>query len=512
MGTLNYALFLLAIAVAHTIYKPRRRLPPGPKPLPLIGNAHQFPLKHPWETFAKWRKEYGDVVYANVLGKPILVLNSDKACVDLLDKRSANYSDRPRMVMFAELMCFDWEFALMPYSARWRQHRKLFHQFFNEGASQNYIPIQERSTHFLMRSLLAEPEKFLEHTRLTFSQVILETCYGIKVTSREDPYVKLVEETLIFAMEASVPGRYMADIFPFLKYVPGWVPGAASFQNDAAQGRVVAKNSKELPAKYVENNMHNGADVSVLGQMYTRCESEGENTDAVETPVDIAKNSVAAAYLAGADTTVSSVQALFMVLANYPEVLRKGQAEIDDLVGTDRLPTWSDIKDLPYIGAIAKELLRWHVVVPLAAAHCVTQDDEYEGYHIPKGTVVLPNIWHTLHDPEVYPEPSRFDPMRWVVEAPGGLEPSNKYPDPDASFGFGRRICPGRHFANNALLLAVASIVACFNIAPLDESGNPADKVSETFDGHFLLYPTPYKVSITPRSAKVVNLLKQMAM
>lgn len=86
----------------------------------------------------------------------------------------------------------------------------------------------------------------------------------------------------------------------------------------------------------------------------------------------------------------------------FPEVQRKAQEEIDRKVGADRLPGFQDRQDLPYIDAIVKEVLRWHPVAPMGLPHMATEDDICEGYLIPKGSLLLPNIWyvnlHAIHN------------------------------------------------------------------------------------------------------------------
>jgi hypothetical protein len=117
------------------------------------------------------------------MGQPMVILNSRDACIDLLEKRSSIYSDRPRLVMLNELyvlplpiqffaeifhsMGWDYDFALMHYSDRWRVHRRMFHQYMNEHAAQEYRPLQERHTHTLLRNFLQTPDKFLDHIRLS---------------------------------------------------------------------------------------------------------------------------------------------------------------------------------------------------------------------------------------------------------------------------------------------------------------------------------------------------------
>ena len=94
--------------------------------------------------------------------------------------------------------------------------------------------------------------------------------------------------------------------------------------------------------------------------------------------------------------TLASIQAFFLAMAQFPEAQKKAQAELDAVVGSHRLPDFSDESALPYVCALVKECLRWHAVLPLAVPHRLIEDDIYRGYHIPKGTVVIPNIWWVL--------------------------------------------------------------------------------------------------------------------
>ena len=90
---------------------------------------------------------------------------------------------------------------------------------------------------------------------------------------------------------------------------------------------------------------------------------------------------------------MTNVMVFFLAMANNPQVLEKAQAELDAVVGLHRLPDFEDMKSLPYICALVKELLRWHVVAPLGFPHRSIADDEYNGYFIPKGTILIANIW-----------------------------------------------------------------------------------------------------------------------
>ena len=101
----------------------------------------------------------------------------------------------------------------------------------------------------------------------------------------------------------------------------------------------------------------------------------------------------AALYVGGADTTVAALSTFILLMTRYPDVQRKAQAELDAVVGPHRLPEHSDMASLPYITAIVKECLRWRHVAPISVPHHTSEDLEYRGYFIPKGTTLIPLTW-----------------------------------------------------------------------------------------------------------------------
>jgi len=113
-----------------------------------------------------------------------------------------------------------------------------------------------------------------------------------------------------------------------------------------------------------------------------------------------------------------------LAMLAYPETQSRAHAELDEVVGRERLPTFADYPHLPYIRAMVKEILRWRPAGPQAAPHRSTEDDWYEGMFIPKGTICIPNVWYMNRDPEVYGENAEhFDPERYLDEARGEVAP-----------------------------------------------------------------------------------------
>ena len=177
---------------------------------------------------------------------------------------------------------------------------------------------------------------------------------------------------------------------------------------------------------------------------------------------------------AGAETTSSAMAWFMFAIVLHPDVQKRAQAELDTVVGRSRPPSFSDFEDLPYIRALVKEVLRWHTVDPVGLPHRTTEDDWYNGYFIPKGTLLVPNVWHLNRDPDIYgPDANLFNPSRHL-DRDGQLLAAiaDTKDESHVSYGFGRRICIGRHVANNALFINTSMMLWAMNIErATDEKG-----------------------------------------
>ncbi|TFK36284.1 cytochrome P450 [Crucibulum laeve] len=446
-------------------------LPPGPKGLPIIGNILDMPVDNQWLVYDEWFKTYGatvcDIISFEALGSRFIILGSLARTEDLFEKRSSIYSSRPRMPMAMELMRWDIIMSFLPYGSWWRRHRKVFHDHFHPNVVDKYNPVQLTESRALLLRLLSSPKDFQLQVRLTFTSIIMKLAYGIQIKEKNDPYVETAEEALRGLAEAGIPGRFLVDLLPSLKYVPEWMPGA-SFKRMAKHWKEVNGKMGGKPWDDVKEKMKNGTAVSSLST--TLIEALPDESDPRrEEEEKVARATAAVAFVGGADTTVSSINSFFLAMTLYPDVLKKAQAEIDSVIGSNRLPDFGDRDSLPYINALAKETMRWQAVTPLGVGHMSTQDDIYDGYFIPKDSIILGNVWSILHDPVAYPDPMTFKPDRFLKD--GTIDPTIRNPM-SAAFGFGRRICPGRYLADNSLYIIIASLVSVFDIkSPLDSQG-----------------------------------------
>ncbi|KAK7032333.1 hypothetical protein VNI00_013292 [Paramarasmius palmivorus] len=270
------------------------------------------------------------------------------------------------------------------------------------------------------------------------------------------------------------------------------------FLRKAAKWALDSITIKERPWEWLSKSM---ADGTALPSFASRnAERNPDNPEMIE----VIKNCSAVAYLAGSDTTVSVVLTFVLAMVSHPEVQARAQAEIDSVVGSERLPDFSDRDKLPYVEAILAETLRWHPTVPLSVPHRCITDDVYNGYYIPAGATIVGNVWSIMYDETLYPEPSAFRPERFVKEEGKELPP---HPERFA-FGFGRRVCPGKSLADNSAWILIAYLLSTFDMKKaLDQDGQEVDPEVEYNDG-LVSHPSHFQCRFIPRSEKATELIR----
>lgn len=489
------------------LYLNRRRsrsclpLPPGPKKLPIIGNMLDMPKSFGWLTYHNWCKKFNsDIIHLDVLGTSIIVLDTAEAAAELLEKRSSMYSGRPRLPMVDELMGWGFDFGLMDYGDYWRQHRRLMHQSFHPTAVVRFRPQELKAAHGLLRRLLEQPEGFLGHVRYMAGETIMSIAYGIKVQPKNDPHITTAERALRTLSTAAVPGAFLVDAIPILKHVPSWMP-FAGFKRKANEWRKLALALVNVPYETAKRNIDDGDFTpSFTSQSLEMTDSVG----GLKYPEDVIKSTAGTMFQAGADTTVASISACILGLVTNPDALKKAQEEIDRVVGPGQLPAFDDEASLPYITALLKETLRWREVAPLSVPHFLHVEDEYKGYRLPANSVIISNAWAMLHDENIYPDPFKFNPDRFIRD--GKLNSAIEDPA-NVAFGFGRRVCAGRYMATSSVWIAIASIVATFDISKaVDENGDVIEP-SLGYSPGMINAPLPFKCSIKPRSQQAAALI-----
>ncbi|KIV77051.1 hypothetical protein PV11_08887 [Exophiala sideris] len=521
-GLLGVALLFLLGVVVHDVIL-WKRMPPGPRPLPFVGNKFDISPKHPWVQFQEWSKTYGPIYTLWFGRRPTIIISDPTVAVELLEKRSNKYSSRPRFVVMGELLWDGSAILVKPYGKEWSVRRKALHSALTPRVLLNYRPVQEAEATRLCYHLLEDPSHFEPHLDRMTASIVFTIAYGHRVDSLQSPIIRQRMKMMHRAAATNVPGRYLAESFPALARIPDalapWKREVKSWGLEEA-----AANAQLL--QYVREDIENAKLPGAAPLPYSLAKQLLEARDADPPSFALLRDRdfaslPASIFGAGADTTASTLCSSILGMITNQEVVEAAHAELDAVIGTDRLPTYADESDLPYIRALCKEVLRWRPVAVLGGTpHASSESDVYNGYYIPSGTNILGNTWAINRNEDYYPNPDHFNPLRFLDVDPatlsylpakyvqGTAREKGRLQHPSklghSSFGWGRRICPGADLASANLFIALARMLWCFDIKPI--KGQVYDTYDYT-DG-FNIRPNPYKCEITIRSSRHEEVLR----
>ncbi|KAJ7760656.1 cytochrome P450 [Mycena maculata] len=510
------ALCILTFPLLKKLYENiwRPKLPPGPPRSFFRDNRPDVPSAYFWKTFRSWSMQYGPVVSFYLGSTPVIVLGTSEAAHDLLEKRGDIYSGRPRIIVGQEIYSGGMRGTGMSYGPRYRRWKSLMQAGLNPTAVVNYRPIQSIESSILLRDILNSngPLQYKDHIRRFVASIMFCVAYGRRIKALADDLVvrnMKTEElsTLVsrqpflrslgFKSSASVPGKFIVDSWPVLLYLPRflqwfrWEPEKMR-QLDAEQYMAAMNDVKRQLAD-------NSAQPSMAAYSLTKLAEFGLSD--VE-----AAYALSSPWSAGVGTTIASIEVFILAMLLFPLVQKKAQEEIDSVVGQSRLPGFQDYGSLPYIQALIKEVTRWRCIAPMGLPHATTADDMHEGMFIPKGSTVYANIYAMTTDPEIFADPDEFRPERFLDTSNPGLI---NYSIP---FGFGRRLCPGKHVAQQTLFITTVRILWAFNIIPsLDEMGNQIIPSAEDFTSGLTTRPTPFPCRFEPRQGSTVEVVHNEA-
>ncbi|KAF9040485.1 cytochrome P450, partial [Hymenopellis radicata] len=497
---LTFSLTVLVLEVLQR-RKTKSRLPPGPPRLPLIGNLHQLSIDA-WTTFTAWKDVYGPIVYLNLAGQNVIVLNTLEVASDLLDDRAAIYSDRPNWIVACQMLTEGLFMPFVRYGETWRKMRRAAHQGLHQTAVEKYKPIQTKEAMLLLKDLQQDSSRWVEHVRRAGGSTVLGVTYDLPTLHSVNQFeLSTVYDFTIHLVNTAYVDSYLVEFFPWLRHFPAWMM--------SWKARALLWSEESITIfrgmfQTVKTDWSEGlARPSLTGIVVERQAKFGLTDKEVAWMV---------AAIAAASETMSGVLAwFFLAMVMYPEVQQKAQEEIDSVVGRDRLPSFEDMERLPYIRAIVKEALRLNPVDPLGLQHRSTEDDVYKGYFIPKGTICIANVWAMNRDINVYgPDAHLFKPERHL-DSNGNLKPAFARTKNEShnTFGFGRRICVGRYLANNSLFLNMASILWMFNIyPPVNADGSPVPLSEDTINEGLVVRPLPYDHIFQPRFSATSEILE----
>ncbi|THU84093.1 cytochrome P450, partial [Dendrothele bispora CBS 962.96] len=344
----NLALGLLLFFVFYQFRRARIGCyPPGPRGLPILGNLFQLDNANSWRTFAKWNDSYGPIIYLNIAGQPMVILNSKKVAEDLLDRRGSNYIDRYRLIVM-EKSTGDSNMAFMRSTERWHKMRRASEHALGAKISSNYHHIQTSESILLAHGIMNQP-----HTWLSQIERFMNN------------FIDCIDKT-------ATPGNYVVDMLPFLKCFPRWM---AKWKRDAEENYKIFTSKFEDMFLRIKNETVTGNE-----QRPSFCVTLTENQKQHRMSDRDCAWLAGVLYGAGHETVTilnltSTTMAWFIFsMIQFPQVQARAHEELDRFVGRSRLPSFADIKHLPYIQALVKEVLRWRPAVPIGISHVPTQE------------------------------------------------------------------------------------------------------------------------------------------
>ncbi|KAF2132279.1 cytochrome P450 [Dothidotthia symphoricarpi CBS 119687] len=434
---------------------------PGPKGYPFLGSALEVPEKNGFIKFADWGKEYGPIYQVNLAGSNHVWISSDHIARDLLSKRAAIYSDRPHIPALIDDNRSSAQYLpLLSRNDGWTRQRKFASVIMRESEKVQFHHYPEMEAKRMLVELLDDPDRYNQVLESFISRVTCRLAWGHSEASDE---LKQRARELLIGVS---PTGSLANKLPFLMALPDWLSPAKAWERRRA--KTERTFFQTMQAQVEKDIQGKEAPLSWMKIFLENRSKWGFNSD-LEGAYAVGMHGIA-----GALTIAAPMQTFCLAMTHYPQYLPMLHEELDRVCG-DRLPVQGDRPNLPFLRAIIRECMRWRPPVPTGIPHYLSQDDEYNGYHIPKGSTIHPLEWAIARDPDMFPDPETFNPLRWIKpEYPSYREPLTQYPTiiNSTQFGYGRRLCQGQSVADEDLLVGIGSIAWLFNINRSSESTN----------------------------------------
>ncbi|KAJ7224125.1 cytochrome P450 [Mycena pura] len=470
-------------------------LPPGPPRRFFRDNRKDIPPFQFWKTFTLWNKQHGPVISFYLGGKPVVVLGTAEAAHDLLEKKGEIYSGRPRNIIGHEILSGGMRGMGTSYGPQYRRWKSLIQAGLNAKAVLNYQPLESLESKILMRDLLtAEGHlSYKDHLRRFAVSIIFCVAYGRRIKTMSDDVVVRNMKTDGYFGKVHVPGKFLVESWPALLYLPRslqwfrWEPE----RHRTLDTELYMSVMNDVKRQLAENTAQPSMAAYSLSRQAEFGLSDVETAYALSAP-----------WAAGVGTTVASIEVFLLAMLLFPAVQAKAQEEIDSVVGQSRLPGFEDYDALPYVQALIKEVTRWRCIAPTGFPHASMADDVYKGMLIPNGATVYANIYAMTTDPAVFPDPDEFRPERFLETSDPRLL------NFDIPFGFGRRLCPGKHVALQTVYISIVRILWAFNTLPSSNAeGKPILPSADDFTTGLITRPTPFPCRFEPRTGSTAEVV-----
>ncbi|CAO2163132.1 unnamed protein product [Urochloa humidicola] len=510
----TFVAIILATVILRTLKAANSRrsiynLPPGPRPWPVIGNFNLIGAL-PHRSIHELSNKYGDLVHLRFGSSSVVVASSADMARLLLKTHDLLFLDRPRTAA-GKHTTYDYaDITWSPYGAYWRNARRICAtQLFSPSRLASFEHVRSDEVRALVRGLFATASASSaavvrlnrDHlstlslnviTRMVLGKRLFDTGgAGDGASAAEGPVPSLAEFKLMMEELMFLNGALnVGDWIPWLNFLDlqGYVRRMKRIGKvfDAFMEHVVdehAARRRREGGSFVARDM-----VDVLMDL----------TDDPASEVKLGRVGVKAftqdLVVGGTDSTATTVEWAISELLRKPTIFAAATEELDRVVGRGRWITEDDVAHLPYLNAIVKETMRVHPIVPLLVPRVAREDAAVGGYDIPKGTLVLVNVWTIGRDPTLWEKPEEFTPERFV-----GRKIDVKGQDFELlPFGSGRRMCPGYNLGLKEVQLCLANLLHGFTWR-LPEGMKKEDLSMDEVFGLSTTRKVPLEVVVEPK-------------
>ncbi|CCD71001.1 CYtochrome P450 family [Caenorhabditis elegans] len=459
----------------HELYWKRRNLPPGPIPLPFMGNILTMLLNKPgYECFRNCTKKYGDV-YTFWMGKtPFVMISSYDLLKDTFVRDGDTYKDKYPQPLNQKIR--GGNYGIVESNGHlWSTHRRFalttLRDFgLGKDLMQEKILIEVEDIFKKFDAQLGLEQDVSVVMNNAIANVINQNIFGYRFEGdKEEDFKKLRElmeyqetafatfkvyvEAFIPKVGALLPGRSLNEL------LEEWRDNFYTFFDTQIENhrKKIDFDSQES-LDYAEAYLKEQRKQEALGEFELFSNKQLSNTC-----LDL--------WLAGLSTTNTTVNWTICYVLNHPDVLQKMNEEFDQVVGSDRLVTMGDKNNLPYFNAVLNESQRCANIVPINLFHATTKDTVINGYPVKKGTGVIAQISTVMLDEKIFPDPYKFNPDRFIDENGKPIKIEQLIP-----FSIGKRQCPGEGLARMEMFLFLANFFNRYKISPSSKGFPNLDK------------------------------------